>query len=197
MITQSVNGRPAGAGLAAVLAVFCVLAAGCSGTEPPPREGPVDLRAELMARPSVEEMTARYRQMQDRIRAEVDAAIGPQRWQQFDPPTQTPCGFDFPREYDARAFNLGLTGFRAGIPDDRWPQVERIVLAIAADHGFTDPAELRIDQPGRHEVGAVDRKLGANFSFSTRMATVISIGSGCHLPAARKSAPGNRDSAGG
>ena len=185
MITTPLAGW--GTGAACLAAVLCMSVAGCASPEPAP-ENPVNPRAELVARPSVEDMTSRYQQMQARIRTEVDAAIGPQQWQQLDPPSRTPCGFDFPREYDARAFSLGLYGFNAGVPDDRWPQVEGIVLGIARDYGFTEPAELRINQPGRHQVGAIDRKLGANVSFGTQKATILSISSGCHLPAASRPA---------
>ena len=184
--TNTVPGRSAAA-LVAVVVVLWALTTGCTSAQPLP-EGPVDPRAELMARPSIEEMTARYQQMHARIRAEVDAVIGPRRWRQFQPSSRTPCGFDFPREYDARAFSLEDSGFSANIADDRWPQVEGIVLAVAREYGFTDPAELRINQPGRHQVGAVDRTLGANVSFGTQKVTIMSTSSGCHLPAASRPA---------
>lgn len=146
----------------------------------------MDPQAELAARPALEEMTARYDQMLQRIRDRLDTELGPFAWYEADPPTRGTCGPKFPFQLGGRTTTSPLWVFTGNIPDDQWPHAKRIVADIAAEYGFAT-AGVQIDTPatpgkaGHHVTGGVDTNLDAQYRFTTNLNTVIRVSSGCHL----------------
>ncbi len=178
--------RAAGVLAAALLALTACTTSAPVSSAP---EKPVDQRAVVLARPSLEQALSRYQEMQHRIQTELDAALGPHRWEQIDPGSENGCGRLFHDVRDGETRIMPLIGFRGGIPDPQWPAAEKIVTAAFADYGFTTAGQLRIDKPGRHELFAHDPSLDADFSFGAVLNTSFQTRTGCHLPAAKRPAP--------
>lgn len=172
---------------ALLLAVLVALATGCAPSGPTEEEL-VDMRAELAARPSLEEAVARYEQMQQLIRDRLDTEIGPFDWRTVLEGSEGGCGFLFP---DMGGTSLGLPawGFDAGIPDADWPRAKQIITEITTGYGFDTPT-LQIDQPGRHRTTSADTTLGAQFIFSAEGLSTMQVTTGCHLRAADRPATG-------
>jgi hypothetical protein len=172
--------RPHQSGVVVVLlAVLTVLlCAACSTPEPSPREKTMDARAELAARPTLEEMTARYDEMLQRIRDRLDTELGPFTWYEADPRSWGTCGGDF-SDLEGHTTSPPLWAFDSNIPDDQWPRAQRIVADITAEYGFATGG-LQINTSGRHLTHGFDTALGAHYRFGTHVATTLGVSSGCH-----------------
>jgi hypothetical protein len=164
--------------LAAALAALALLTA-CTG--PSPQEERMDAASTLAARPTSEEMTGRYEEMQQRIRDALDAELGPFGWSLFREAAESTCGSEFSGA-GGRNVAMGPWGFEDNIPDDRWPRARQIAADIAAEYGFVT-AGLQVDEPGRHSSNGVDETLGAQYRFGTNVNTTLQVTTGCHLPA--------------
>jgi hypothetical protein len=174
-------GRRAGTGLA--LLVAALAACGCSALVDPVQEAPVRSYDDLTARIRLDEAVARYEQMQQRIRDQLDAELGPFAWRQVFDASPRHCGPDFPPDYGGRILGLAAWGFDAPVGDADWPRARDIVAAVAAEYGFAS-AGVQVDEPGRHVTGGVDAELGASYGFSTQVNTTLRVTTGCHLPTA-------------
>jgi Lipoprotein confined to pathogenic Mycobacterium len=167
-------------------ALVVALCAGCGGPAPFTQEKTMDPQTELAARPTLEEMTARYDQMLQRIRERLDTELGPFTWYEADPPTWGTCGPRFPFQLGGRTTTSPLWVFTGNIPDDQWPHATRIVADITAEYGFAT-AGVQIDtpatpgNPGHHVTGGVDPNLDAHYDFTTHVNTVMRVSTGCHL----------------
>jgi hypothetical protein len=169
--------RPVAAALLAVLTVL--LCVGCSTPEPSTQEKAMDPQAELAARPTLEEMTARYDQMLQRIRDRLDTELGPFTWHESDGRTWGTCGRDFPSHLGGYTTSPPSWVSDRNIPDDQWPRAQRIVADITAEYGFATMG-LQIDKPGRHHTHGSEPNLGAYYDFGTYLATTLRVSSGCH-----------------
>ncbi|QUH00272.1 hypothetical protein HUO13_05095 [Saccharopolyspora erythraea] len=163
-----------------VLFTLCaVLAAGCAGRPGPTPGGDVeDQRATLQQRPSIEEVTARYDQMQRELRERLSAEIGSLSWTPREPMSNAGCA-DFP--------NLGgetrmLESWRSSgnLPDANWPRAVRVVGEVTARYGF-GAVEVVVDRPGDHQITATDQ-YGGSYLFGTAKNTLLTVSTGCHLP---------------
>lgn len=168
--------------LAALVLVACAAAGGCAGTDRPTPEERVDAEQTLRSRPTLEDTVARYEQMQQTIRARLDAAIGPFPWNRRREGSEGTCGRDFPVTFGGRNLALPPWGFDGAIPDRHWARAAGIVADTAAEYGFAT-AGLQIDQPGYHQLNGVDTTLGAHYSLGTEINTSMQVTTGCHLPA--------------
>lgn len=157
--------------------VLLALLAGCSSTAGTAS----DPATELAARPSAQEIIARYEDMQQRIRDRLDAELGPRGWERRSAGTRAGCDGEFANTDGARVW-MPRWGFRGGVADRDWVRVEQITDEITAEFGFTSPL-LQVDEPGRHETGAADPALGAQFLLSARGDTTLAVITGCHRPA--------------
>jgi Lipoprotein confined to pathogenic Mycobacterium len=162
--------------LAALVALLC---AGCGHPAPSTEEKTMDPQAELEARPTLEEMTARYDEMLQRIRDRLDAEFGPVTWYKTSGRTWGNCGKTFPSHLGGRTTTSPLWVSDRNIPDDRWPHARRIVADITGEYGFAIMG-LQIDRPGDHTINGFDTTLDAHYSFATQLATVLQVSSGCH-----------------
>jgi hypothetical protein len=166
-------------GVVLLTALVLLLCVGCSSPAPSPQEKTMDPQAELAARPTLEEMTARYDQMLQRIRDRLDTELGPFAWYEADPPTRGTCGPKFPFQLGGRTTTSPLWVFTGNIPDDQWPHAKRIVADITAEYGFATMG-LQIDRPGDHLIHGFDTTLDAYYSIGTQVATALQVSSGCH-----------------
>ncbi|MCX2729670.1 LppA family lipoprotein [Saccharopolyspora sp. NFXS83] len=170
----------------AILAALTLSLTGCGGGELGPEYGGSmeEQRAELMSRPSMEEASARYLEMQDRIRDELGAAFPWIQWEQSRELHRAGCS-DFDAFTDTgESKTLGVWRAEGNIPDPEWPRAEQIVAQVSAEYGFTPP-ETVVSRPSDHQVVGSDR-YGAGYRFGTAKRTVLSGSTGCHLPQAEK-----------
>jgi hypothetical protein len=166
-------------GVVALVAVLTVLlCAACSTPGLFTREKTMDARAELAARPTLEEMTARYDEMLQRIRDRLDTELGPFTWYEARPRSWGTCGGDF-SNLDGHNTSPPSWAFATNVPDDQWPRAQRIVADITAEYGFA-AGGLQINTSGRHLTHGFDTTLGAHYSFGTHLATTLRVSSGCH-----------------
>jgi hypothetical protein len=174
--------RRAAALIGLLLAVSAPLT-GCAVALPAPttQEAPMDPAAELAARPRLEEVVARYEQMQQRLGDRLDAELGPHAWYQDRDAGDSPCSSPYD-DAGGRQWRSGGWKFDGPIPDRDWPRARQILAEITAEYGFTLDG-LAVDQPGRHTVNGVDPVLGAHFEFGSQDHTRIYVKTGCHLPA--------------
>ncbi|OLT14076.1 hypothetical protein BJF78_19905 [Pseudonocardia sp. CNS-139] len=146
----------------------------------------MDTRAELAARPSIEEINTRYDEMLRQIRDRIDTEFGPRSWYEALPRSWGACGGEY-GGLGAVNSSSPTWAFDGNIPDGTWPQARQIVADITAAHGFAT-AGLQIDtpaspgEPGNHQTGGVDSGLGASYTFGTYVNTSIQVTTGCHLP---------------
>ncbi|GAB2676344.1 hypothetical protein GCM10027271_41600 [Saccharopolyspora gloriosae] len=143
-----------------------------------------DQRAELLQRPSIEEVTSRYQEMHSRIRDELAQSFPSIRWEEVEKGTKAGCiGFDdFSSASESNTLAMWATD--GTIPDPEWPRAEQIVAQVSAEYGFTPP-ETVVSRPSDHQVVGSDR-YGAGYRFGTAKRTVLSGSTGCHLPQAEK-----------
>ncbi len=169
-------------GVAALAAVLAVLAALLGATACSDGDKPAMTRADLAARPRLEEVVARYEQMQQRIRDALDAELGPRGWRPVRDQTPNGCGHDAPAGADGRSLFMAPWGFDAPVPDADWTRVSDIVTDIASEYGFATTG-VSIEKPGYHLLNGVDAELGARYRFGSQVATTFQVTTGCHLPA--------------
>jgi hypothetical protein len=176
--------RRVAAALATAVAIL-VSGAACAALDPArlSEEKPVDPATVLAARPRLEDVVARYAQMQERMRAQLDAELGPFRWLRFREETESGCGREFPWELGGHTLHGALWGVEAAIPDADWARAREIVAGIGAGYGFvTDGVQL--DRPGHHLLTGMDHALGASYQFGSEVFVTLRVTSGCHLPTA-------------
>jgi hypothetical protein len=185
----SPRSRPARASL--LLLAALLLLAGCATGSPGhlTEEERVDRATELATRPPSDEAVARYEQMLQRIRDQLDTELGPYAWHPFHDQERGTCGSDFPMP--SQVVRLQSWGFDSPIAD--WPTATRIVTTIATEYGFTAP-EATIDKPAEnsqqhdlHRLVGTDPDLGADYQFTTNVNTIIGITTGCHPSAPAQS----------
>lgn len=148
--------------------------------DPVDTDTPVDSVAALAARPPIADALARYEQMQKRIRDAIDAELGPRPWRALRPGSQRTCNPPFDQT-NGVVLGMRRWGFSGSIPDDKWPQIQQAVAAIAAEYGFNAPG-MQSNRPGNHVTTGVDTTLGAYYDFGDSGNTVMQVVTGCHRP---------------
>jgi predicted LppA-like lipoprotein len=140
-----------------------------------------DQFAQLMKRPSLEEVTTRYQQMQQDIATALADTLGPPQWVQDDPTGGgSLCGREFnDLGSDARTKSLPMLSRHAAIPDDQWDQAVRIAETIARRNGFNQTVVI-VDRPGQHTVD-FKNEWGGRFGLDSGAHSVLSVQTGCHL----------------
>ncbi|MGW1676569.1 LppA family lipoprotein [Saccharopolyspora sp. NPDC002376] len=146
-----------------------------------PEGGAVDdPRNLLRQRPSIEEISAQYGQLQQRLRDRLDHELGPLTWVKSEPLSRADCS-DIP---EAQIWALESWQVPDNLPDASWPRAVDIVRQLTREYGFDDP-EIIVNRSGDHEITGND-EYGAVYRFSTSNRTVLSITTGCHLLAVAK-----------
>lgn len=142
-----------------------------------------DPRSLLHQRPSIEEISERYEQMQQRLLDRLNTEVGPLSWAMSDPVSRAGCT-EFPDVFDAESRVLESWRAPGNLPDDQWPLAVEIVQEITVEYGFGEP-EIIVNRSGDHEIIGNDQ-YGAVYQFGTAADTVLMITTGCHLLAAAK-----------
>lgn len=143
----------------------------------------LDPRSALQQRPSIEQISAQYDQMQQRLRDLLDHLVGPLRWAVSAPESKVDCSEFAGADAESRV----LESWRAAQPiaDVDWPSAVSIVRSISAEYGFGEP-EIIVNRTGDHEITGND-SYGAVYTFGTSGSTILTITTGCHLPGVLKS----------
>lgn len=142
-----------------------------------------DPRSLLRQRPSIEEISERYEQMQQRLLDRLNTEVGPLSWAVSDPVSRASCT-EFPDVIDAESRILESWRAPGNLPDADWPLAVEIVQEITVEYGFGEP-EIIVNRSGDHEIIGNDQ-YGGVYQFGTAANTVLMITTGCHLLAAAK-----------
>ncbi|MGQ0839223.1 LppA family lipoprotein [Actinokineospora sp.] len=115
----------------------------------------------------------------------VTVGIGP--WVQLDKISRSGCrAYPGVSQDDKEARGLAGWYHDASISDETWPEAVRVVVEIAGGYGFDDLTTV-VDRPGDHEISLTDQ-YGGELIFGTKLATILSARTGCHLrPESRSS----------
>ncbi|MEU6266605.1 LppA family lipoprotein [Saccharopolyspora shandongensis] len=166
-----------------VLFVLCaLLATGCaSGPEPSDGGNVADPLSMLRQRPSMEEITARYEEMRQKLRDRLSADLGlATPWINKGDFGQAACeGKELSHVDGAEQHSLERWTFEGNIPDDQWERAQQIGIDVTKEYGFKE-LEIVVNRPGDHKVEMRD-EFGAQLQFGTKVNTVLSLRTGCHL----------------
>lgn len=163
--------------LPVALVVLAVLLSGCGIIG---GESVEDQRATLRQRPDIEQISARYEQMQTEMRDRLSTEIGGLTWVKYDEEMRGGCGFEFPDVREGKSRSLAGWSALGRLPDDRWDQAVAIVQEITGRYGFGTP-EIIVNRPGDHYLVVAD-PYGGTLDFGTAVNTILSMHTGCHLP---------------
>lgn len=166
-----------------VLFVLCgLLATACaSGPEPSDGGNMTDPLSVLQQRPSMAEVTARYEEMQQKLRDRLSAGLGlATPWVDEGNTGQAACqGEEFSNVSGAEEHSLRTWLYRGNIPDDQWAQAQQIAVDVTKEYDFKE-LEVVVNRPGDHKVEMRDG-FGAQLQFGTAVNTIMSLRTGCHL----------------
>lgn len=161
--------------LAALTAAVLLLgAAGCS-TEGDPV--PSTSREQLSERPTLEEQTERFEQMQDEVQERLGADLGLTAWTRRESGDTGLC--DNGEVPDARVAFLPGRLLTGGVPDAAWQSAVDLLAEVAEPYGF-DRVERVVDRPGEHEV-VLHGEHEALVRFGTLQNATLGVTTGCHL----------------
>ncbi len=163
--------------LMTMVMLAAILTAGCAGTTPGSDMSVQEQQATLAARPTIDEMTARYERMQAELRQRLADEIGITEWTKISEGNRSGCG-DFSEVPTAESRRLGVWRSEGNLPDARWPQAVAIATEVTGDYGFAPP-EIVVDRPGDHAIVGIDQ-YGASFDLGTVANTVLGVSTGCH-----------------
>jgi hypothetical protein len=179
--------------IVATTIIGLALASGCSSPdyiEPNPSESTMPTQqqySELMSRPDIEEVVARYEEMREKIKSRLGSELGIANWEDKQDGRQSGCTNEFPgvdSRDAARKFLSFLISSRS-VPVEQWSAAKNIVSEIGGQYGFTQ-AGVNVDKPPHFEFELKDQHK-AQLSLSTEKTTVLSVETGCHLtPDAKK-----------
>ncbi|GAA0531381.1 hypothetical protein GCM10011581_04640 [Saccharopolyspora subtropica] len=163
-----------------LLALCALLAVGCADQPGDPLDDGEEVDAQtLQQRPSMEEVTARYEQMQQKLRDRLSADLGlTTAWVDDGESGSSGCK-EAPDVPGAEKHSLNIWTYHGNIPDSQWPQAQRIATEVAGEYGFGAP-EVILDRPGEHNIVLHD-SFGADLDFATSTNTIMRVHTGCHL----------------
>ncbi len=137
--------------------------------------------ATLRQRPDIAQISIRYERMQAELRDRLSTDIGGLTWVNDNNEEHGGCGFEFPGVPEGQSRSLARWVGRGNIPDARWNDAVAIVREITRKYGFSTP-EVLVNRPADHEIVVPD-PYGGTFNFGTAVNTILSMHTGCHLPA--------------
>lgn len=136
--------------------------------------------AELAARPNIEVMIGKHKEIEREIQRRLAAEVGlPDAWETTDEESENGCGGRY-SDLDAVVIHMpNWANFDHPIPEADWPRALEIFTEVTGKYGFDKPKAV-VDRPNDHLVHAHDEN-GAEFSFGTKKATSLFSITGCHL----------------
>lgn len=166
---------------------------GCGGndrTESPMSTKPNQNQAaqqfnDLMQRPDIDQVTARYEEMYIQVRSALSVAFPDLQWRQTSQLTGAACGFKYPG-LDADDEQRGLPNWMApgSITDAHWDEAVEVVQNVARNYGFNTVVPT-VNRPNDHEVVFYDT-YEAELNFGSAVNTTLLVRTGCHLTAEAK-----------
>lgn len=160
-----------------IMMTLAVMVGACASQTP--EGGTVEeQRATLEARPTIDQVAARYERMQAELRQRLVDEIGMSEWVKRSELSGSGCGA-FPDVPTAESRRLGFWGSDGNLPDTEWPQALKIITEITGRYGFAPP-EIIVDRPGEHQIVGTDQ-YGATYNFGTALNTSLGVSTGCHL----------------
>ncbi|MCI2417705.1 LppA family lipoprotein [Saccharopolyspora sp. K220] len=173
------------------LLILCALLIGGCASRPESSDGGSmeDPRSVLQQRPSMEDVTARYEEMQQKLRDRLSAELGlATPWENDGDIGEAACqGEEFSQIDGAEEHSLARWVYRGSIPDSQWAQAERIADEVSSEYGFVE-REVVVNRPADHKVEIRDG-FGAALQFGTAVNTILSLRTGCHLLQSAKGGP--------
>jgi hypothetical protein len=148
--------------------------------------------AELMKRPTINEVVARYEEMRAKIQSKLSSDLGITNWEDKHDGRQSGCANEFP-EVSSNDIVRNFMSFiiaPTNVPSEHWPAAAAIVSEISSEYGF-DQKGLQLDRSPHFEFGLKDQ-YQAQVSLSTEKTTVLSVETGCHLTVEAKRRGGPR-----
>jgi len=136
---------------------------------------------QLMQRPSLEEITARYEEMRQKISDSLAQKFGVAEWGKRDSPPDTGgCAPEYSVDsWDAGKYYAQIWYSKTPIAYAQWSQAKSAVSEIAGSYGFSTVA-LAIDKPGDMDLELND-SYGGKLTFGSAVNTSLSFRTGCHL----------------
>ncbi|MEB3366017.1 LppA family lipoprotein [Saccharopolyspora mangrovi] len=166
----------------APLILGTALLSGCATGQPDGGSMEDQLNA-LRQRPSLEEVTASYDQMQQELRSRLVAELGLPEFADRGNTGQSACP-EFADVPEAEQRTLATWLQEGGIPEEKWAQALRIATEVGGSRGFTE-LHVVTDRPNDHKIELHD-SYGARLQLGTKANTTLSVRTGCHLPQAAK-----------
>lgn len=155
--------------------MLAMLAAACTSE----REDMDQKLAALAQRPTIEQVSASYEEMQAQLRDRLSAELGLPPWVNDQNLSGAGCA-DFPGS-GGQSLTLDSWTSQGNLPDTQWDRAVAVVAEVTGEYGFGPPKTV-VDRPGDHEITATDR-YGGGYQFGTASNTVLMVSTGCHLPA--------------
>lgn len=168
------------------LVVLVMILTGC-GSESPNRQPEDDVDAEpsrgafdeLAARPNIEVVIDRHKEIEREIQRRLTAEVGlPDSWETTNKESENWCGGRY-SNLDAVVIYMPNWANNAAISEADWPRALEIFTEVMGKYGFGKPQAV-VDRPNDHLVHA-HHDNGAEFSFGTKKATSLFSITGCHL----------------
>jgi hypothetical protein len=174
------NVRTARAAVGTALALSLI---GCSGQEAPmnnDQNSATQQFNQLMQRPDIEQATARYQEIDQKVRDALSATFPALEWQQDTQVAGAACGAGYPG-LDSDGEVRGLPNWFASgsISDSQWDKAVSVVHGVAQGYGF-DAGQVTVNRPHDHEVVFHD-KYQAELNIGTAVNTTLLVRTGCHL----------------
>ncbi|WP_084628587.1 LppA family lipoprotein [Amycolatopsis nigrescens] len=140
--------------------------------------------SELMQRPNIDEVVAKYEKMQKEVTEALSSELGLPQWSIGGNNSTNPGCNDFRQvdSWDAIKESIAGTTTPARISTEQWPKAVDTIKRVVAGHGFTTPG-LVVDKGDFHTMDLYDG-YGAKFNVMTGTEgnnTVIGVSTGCHL----------------
>ncbi|MFF0146172.1 putative LppA-like lipoprotein [Amycolatopsis sulphurea] len=142
---------------------------------------------ELMTRPTITEMVARYEQMRGEIRTQLTRDLGVTQWaEQPGSSNYTGCAREFPdvNVQDVQKQHPATWYSPTPISPENWEKAKGTVSSVARRYGF-DKTALVIDSANNLQFDLND-KYRSELSFGSAKNTILALTTGCHLTAAAK-----------
>lgn len=170
------SGKPTRLLLSATLSCFL---AGCGAGPGDPfdtsrKDGTVD----VVDRPTMETMLARYRAFQADLFANLEREFGKRRWYPVDELDFGVCDSSDPK--NGQVAYLPIMGFDGTYPAGDWHRVRDLVIKVGKQHGFEHVSTVADSSDHLFFVGH-DLKHGGKYDFGMRHNTSIGIETGCLL----------------
>jgi hypothetical protein len=141
--------------------------------------------AELMKRPTLDEVIVRYEEMRGVIRDRLTREFNLPKWQEQESSRYSGCAPQFAdvdekdssRKYLPRSFTPAPL-------ISSWKQAKQIVVEVSKGYGF-NKISLDVEKPDDVEFNLNDQ-YGAELSLGSSKNTVLTVTTGCHLSAEAK-----------